>query len=162
MMLTSPLSKKDYLSALKSQMGSFWAFGTERFTGLILGNFFSISHHCDSEWNRRITGQTNSAIGFVKKTNEGCEVRFLRFKGLLHPPRFVLFMGFMLLFALLISLGRKPIPLPVTLVVAAIIAAIGTLFEAMTVESAQGGKILNALLIDPSDPFSYLHHKNEI
>ena len=41
-------------------------------------------------------------------------------------------------------------------------ALIETFFESLTENSEVGRKYLIAFLLDPTDPFSYLNHKNEI
>jgi peptidoglycan/LPS O-acetylase OafA/YrhL len=42
------------------------------------------------------------------------------------------------------------------------ISAMYTLFESLTERSQEGRHILNALLLDPSDPFSYTNNRNRI
>ena len=58
-----------YLSAMKEQMSGFTEFGIERFTGTIIGGFFSITYHSGHEFNRRITNEKHRAIGFAKPTS---------------------------------------------------------------------------------------------
>ena len=79
-----PLGKKHYLYELRQQMGSFTDFWSERFTGIILGNFIYVTHHAGHEWNRRITNEKSRAIGFVMKHGDGCAVNVIFTRGYLE------------------------------------------------------------------------------
>lgn len=84
MQYIAPLGKKEYLYELRQQMGSFTDFLSERFTGIILGNFIYITHHAGFEWNRKITNEKSRAIGFVTKHGDGCKVRVIFTRGYLE------------------------------------------------------------------------------
>jgi hypothetical protein len=85
MRIVLPLEKKKYLYDLRRQMESWFSFGEARFTGVVLGNFFYITHHAGFEWNRRITNEKTRAIGFVTRHSEGCEVKTVILRGYLDP-----------------------------------------------------------------------------
>ena len=166
--ITSPTPAAEYLRSVKENMGGHFSFGQERFTGLFLGKWFHITHHAGYSWNERYTNQKNAAVGYVKRTESGCEVRFLTFKGLLCPAQFLSFIPFSYLLMVLYLLFNgvmAPSMWTISLVVPgvmAISAAIGTLFESMTPRSEEGKRILYAMLLDPEDPFSYINNSNQI
>lgn len=170
MILSSPLSPKNYLSHLEGQMGGHFSFGMERFTGFFAGRCFCITHHAGYEWNRQYTNQKNCAVGYVRKTDTGCEVRFVRFKGALCPPQFIclnLMMFVLMMIMFLIEYQDfhvlvLAVAAGLSLITTSLAALISTFFECLTPESEEGRKILIALLMDPEDPFSYLHNKDKI
>lgn len=169
MRITSPLPKKAYLAAMKDQMDGHFDFGTERFTGFFCGSYFYVTHHAGYEWNRRYTNQKNAAMGYVRETEEGCEVRFVRFRGLLCPAQFLFTLLLMALCTVFIMLTEgfwEPkallIGLGISVAVTIISAPIATLIESLTERSEEGRRILLAFLIDPEDPFSYLNNKNRL
>ena len=169
MRITSPLPQKAYLTAMKDQMDGHFNFGTERFTGFFLGSCFYVTHHSGYEWNRKYTNQKNAAMGYVRKAEEGCEVRFIRFRGLLCPSQFLLEVLLLVLCWISIMLAEGIwipnaflIGLGISFAVTTISAPIATLFESLTERSEEGRRILLAFLLDPTDPFSYLNNKNRI
>lgn len=89
--LKSELSAKYYLSELKARLMSPFAFFRERVTGFVLGPFFAVAHHSDYEWDRRFNIVCSRAWGYVKKSEGGTEIRFLRWHGLLTPFWLVFF-----------------------------------------------------------------------
>jgi len=91
------INKKYYLHELRQQLGSFSDLWSERFTGIILGNFIYVTHHAGFEWNRRITNEKSRAIGFVTKHGDGCVVNVILSRGYLEP----LWMSFFYLLGLL-------------------------------------------------------------
>ena len=164
MRITSPLPPKAYLFHMKEQMGSFMDFAGDRFTGRFLGRLFYVTHHSGYEWNRRITNEKNGAIGYVRSHEDGCEVCFIRLKGAfcLGQFLFLLLMTAVMVAVAALEIGVwNPIYLwafPIMLVV----SAMSTLIESLTERSQEGMHILNALLLDPSDPFSYSNNQNRI
>lgn len=96
MQLIAKIEKKRYLRGLRSQMDSLFAIGQQRFTGVVLGNFFYISSHAGYEWNRRITSEVSHAIGFVHKREDGCTVNVACLRGLLDPVSLILMFLFCL------------------------------------------------------------------
>lgn len=160
----SPLSKKEYISALKGRMGSPFHFGMERSCGFFLGGFFYITHHCSHEWNRKITGERNTAIGIVNKDGDGCKVRYFMIKGLLAPHCLLGMFLFCLAICLIVLLQEDVDPatrvftLPISIVFP-LLAGLGTaVIEGTTEQSEEGAKILRCMLLDPSDPFSYMNN----
>lgn len=145
------------------QMSAHSDFGGMRFTGFFAGRFFYVTHHAGYEWNRKYSNQKNAAMGYVKQTENGCEVRFLRFRGALCPMEALpLFLGcyivglaIFLLSGILevLSLGLTMlICLAAVCVLFAIVVPIKTFFESLTEESELGRQALLALLNDPQNP----------
>ena len=164
MRYTSAMRPKEYLRHMRERMGSRWDLWSERFTGCFLGRFFYVTHHAGHEWNRRITNQKNAALGYVKETENGCEIRFLRFQGVLCPQYLIPWLVICAVFLLLCWPVLADLPL---LLIAEILLAVGfpalyTCIEISTDGSMDGRKSLLGLLIDPSDMFASLHHQNEI
>ncbi len=167
--ITSSYSPEEHLNAIKENMGGHFTFGAERFTGFFLGKWFHVTHHAGYEWNRRYTNQKNAAVGYVKETENGCEVRFVCFKGALVPAQFLWILALMIPLAFLVALSEGVTDALVIrnvflfMLIAALPASlIGTLFESLTERSEEGKRILLAMLLDPKDPFSYLSNKNKL
>lgn len=156
MKIRSPLSSKQYLSAMKSHMESFTDFGVQRYTGIFVGRFFSVTHHSGHEWNRRITNEKQRAIGFVAKDAEGCTVHCIRLAGYTNPISLIVLT---LLYSLAFCVQEQGfdlllkvwwMPVVCTLLTAVISAAA----SCWTERGEEGARMINALLIDPVDPFS--------
>ena len=164
MRIQTTITPKAYLSAMKERMGSRLAWGAERFTGCFLGRLFYVTHHAGFEWNRRITNQKNAALGIVKKTDTGCEVRCFRFQGALCPQYLIVYL--LIFSAHLLGtwpvLLEKPILMFLSILIIVGTPLLTTLFETFTDGSIEGRKNLMGLLFDPTDHFSYLNHRNEI
>lgn len=166
--IRSPLSKKVYLSALKGRMDSPFRFGTERCYGICPLGFLYVTHHCAHEWNRRITGERNTAIGIIRKDGDGCRIRFFVVKGLLAPHDLLGLFLFCLACCLSVLLRDSVDPsvivyLPLISLALTLIFGIGTaIAESVTEESAEGQRILHSILLDPTDPFSYLNNRNRL
>lgn len=145
------------------QMSAHSDFGRERFTGFFAGRFFYVTHHAGYVWNQKFSNQKNAAMGYVKRAENGCEVRFRRFRGALCPmillPLFLFFYAVCLAAFLLNgmlevqSLGNTMlICLALVGGTLAIILPLETFFESLTEESVLGRQTLLALLEDPQDP----------
>ncbi len=151
MRVISQLSKNEYLREMKEQMGRFTSFGTERFTGTIIGPFFSVTHHAGHEFNRRITNEKHRAIGFVRAQQDHTEVCCIRLAGLTNPVSLALIYIFCLLFGLFVEpevLQNKVYYFACVFVT--IIAGLATAFtDSITERGQEGSKILTAFLIDP-------------
>ena len=162
MKLFSQLSAKAYLHTMRSQMRSHMEFGAERFTGFFLGNVFSVTYHSGYEFDRRYNNPKNSALGFVVKRESGCSVHFIRLKGALNPPAFLM-LSLILTLMLLFSGMANGIPVyaPEFLLLCAglgfgsmaIAAPISALFECFSERSAEGARILLSFLQDPTSPY---------
>lgn len=145
-----PLEKKHYLHELRQQLGSLTDVFSERFTGIILGNFIYITHHAGYEWNRRITSEMSHGIGFVTKHKEGCAVNVLFTRGCLDP----LSMVFTYLFCLLVFFikGYGQLDTEAFWLSATVTVACGLLsyFMCWVTERGQAGMFeLYSLLQDP-------------
>ena len=169
MKIHTQLSKKQWLCAMKENLGSFTTFGEERFTGFFFGPVFRVYYHSGYEWNRRISNQKNTAIGYVKDTDYGCQIRFLHTKGLLYPSAFLLYCGFLTCICLISAVAHGVLSIPALLISAVIAfgtmiitAPLSALFEAFTDESEEGRKILLTTMIAPDDPCAYTNHRNEV
>ncbi len=163
MRIQSALSKEKYLSSLKGKMSGHMEWGSKRFTGFFLGSCFYVTHHAGFEWNRRYTNQKNAALGYVKQTETGSEVHFVRFRGAMCPmvflPLFLLFYGVFSAMFFYIGMqelygigGALLIPLGIVVIPFAIALPLETFFECMTDESEKGRRLLLSMLCDPSDP----------
>ncbi len=153
-----------YLEALRENMGSHFDFSVERFTGFFFGRMFTITHHADFVWNRRITNEKNTAVGFVRKHPEGCEVCFIHVRGLLAPPQFLLYLligsaAYLLPIPFYSDLpsGLFPVMLLVSLGITGVIAVISAIAESFTEESEAGRKMLFSLLMNPENPYEYIN-----
>lgn len=147
--------KGKYLAELKAQMDSVFELGQERFTGFFLGGFFSVTHHSEYNWNRRITCQMNSAVGYVKLSEDGCSVHFLKFKGYLHPIRFLVLLAFILCVLITHNAPWKVYALSILITLG--IVSIGAFMESLTEESIEGEATLLALLSNPENPYEDFH-----
>jgi len=165
MVIHSSLPKKAYLAAMKSNMSSHFEFGSERFTGYFLGSLFSVTYHSGYEYDRRYANPKNSALGFVRKTEDGCEVHFIRLKGILNPPTY-LFVSTVITLMLLFKAVMEGIPLSecaglcfaLGFGTTAIAAPISAFFESVISErSADGNRVLLSFLFDPTDPYANYH-----
>ena len=157
MTIKSHYSPKEYLVHMKSNMSGHFEFGCERFTGFFLGRLFYVTYHSGYEFNRRITNQKNAAMGYVKQTEAGCEVRFLRFRGgfcpLVFLPAYLLFLGCVLLLHAenMYSPDDFKFVLIASHVIIAISVAVSTFIESLTTGSEDGRRTLLSMLIDPYD-----------
>lgn len=164
MKFQSSHSKNAYLTELRQSFGSIFDFWDERFTGFVIGNFFCVTHHCDYEWNRRINGETNTAIGFVKKLEDGCNVHFFTVKGELRPQgMFMLICLQLLIFIFCYAFDRDPISpshIPiiagVILAVSLFVAGVSAFLSWLTENGQAGYRSLLSLLLDPMNPYENL------
>ena len=169
MKIYTRLSKKQWLSSMKENLGSFTTFGEERFTGFFFGSVFRVTYHSGYEWNRKISNQKNTAIGYVKDTDQGCQIRFLYTRGLLYPSAFLLYWGILTVLGLISAVGRGVLSIHALLITAAITfgtmvitAPLSALIESFTDESEEGRKILLTTMIAPDDPRAYTNHCNKV
>lgn len=152
MMLTSKLDKPTYLYELRKSLSSPTDFGIERFTGFVFGSFFCVTHHCSYEWNRRITSEKNTAIGFVTKNSTGTEICCINTKGELRPQFLLPWELFSILILRFLS-TEAGLYLSILGLFAACISAI---FDSLTEEGKAGHNNLISLLIDPKNPYENL------
>lgn len=160
MKYTSSLSPGMYLYEMKEHMSSFTEFGIERFTGIIIGSFFSITYHSGHEFNRRVTNEKHRAIGFVRPGENGTEISCIRLAGLTNPLSLIMLFCFCFL-CFLISGGVEVALMPEILLLCAgmtLAVALGTaLTDSLTERGQEGSKILTAFLIDPVDYYSLVN-----
>ncbi len=152
-------------------MGAFSSFGEERFTGIFLGRFFSICYHSGWEWNRKLTNEKNRAIGYVRSTPAGTEVRFIRLYGLTNPISLASLFLFGYMFSWLIigfhSLRNNVSPAmeeiqPIFCLVAGVLVMLAVALETalgsrLTERGQYGQSILMTHLKDPKDPWGRAH-----
>ena len=144
----------DYLYELRRAMGSSTDFGVERFTGVILGRFFCVTHHCSYEWEYRHTCQKNTAIGIVRDTADGSSIKYFTTTGELRPQMIIP----VYLIAIIVSLvfaGHLGIAAYIIsyFTLAAILNAI---IEPMTQARKDGKRSLHSLIADPQNPYNNL------
>lgn len=151
----SKLQPKAYMAALKSRFSFPLAlFYSERVTGITIGRCFSVAYHSPFEWNRRITGECNRAIGYVKEADGKTEIHFIRSRGMLSPFWLVFWTLFCVLFSN-VRLGE--ISIFGWFVCAAIsigICCVTAFRESLTDAGQEGAGIVTALLEKP-DEFYY-------
>ena len=148
-----------YMADMKSQLSNFTDFGVERFTGIIIGKFFSVTHHCGHEMNRRVTNEKHRAIGYVSACDEGTKITCIRLAGMTNPLSLVLIYLFCLLLSLLTGVGGEAFSLPGLLLYAVItlVAALVTAISSSVTERGQeGSRTLTAFLLDPANYYSML------
>lgn len=154
MIMHSPHAKDTYLYEMLQSLSSPTNFGIERFTGIVLGRFFCVTHHCSWDWERKYSCQKNTAIGIVKETKDGCDVRFFTTRGDLRPqwlvPVYLIFILISLVFTQTLKLAWYFIGI---YSLAAILSAI---IEPMTQPSKDGYNSLISLLKNPQNPYENL------
>lgn len=157
MTVDSPLSLKQYKAAVRDKLENYRHFFDERYSGRFIGPLFCITHHSYFEWNRRITGEMNHAIGFLKKTETGCRVHFVHTAGMLSPFHLFIFLLLSILVGLyefrdvpLVTTDSIGILLLVGVVAFAFIALISAFCDSITENGIRGENSLYELMIDPT------------
>ena len=156
MKVKSKLTRDAYLLEVRRSLSSFTDFGRERIVGFVAGNFFVITHHADFEWNRMITGEKHSAIGFVKAEDSGSRITCLRTAGALNPLSLLTLYPFALLCTLYngFLFEATGFSMLIALVISLIAAGITAIQDSITEQGAEGRKTLTAFLTDPSNYYS--------
>ena len=155
----SELPVKTYLYELKSQLDSVMNFGIERFTGMVIGPFFSITHHCGYEMNRRITNEKHRAIGFVSTTENGTRIKCIRLAGMTNPLSLIgvfLFYEFLLVIMDGGVLAFTAPAIIIGVVIMLFVALTTAVSHSVTERGQEGSRTLTAFLIDPVDYYSML------
>ena len=157
MRFESQMSHADYLAAMKEQMSSFSDFGLERFTGIIIGSFFSITYHSGFVSNRRITNEKHRAIGFVAPTRSGVNVHCIRLAGMTNPLSLLSMYCFCFVVSVLVS-DLQTALLPQCLsffgTLTCIMAMITAIASSITVRGREGARILSGFLLNPLNFYS--------
>lgn len=156
----SDLSCSAYLFSMKEQMSGFTEFGIERFTGIFIGRFFSVTYHSGHEFNRRITNEKHRAIGFIKPDDKGTMVSCIRLAGLTNPLSLIGIFAFCFLIVLLrggFEVAIMPQMLMVNVAITLITALLTAFTDSITERGQEGSKILTAFLIDPADFYSLVN-----
>lgn len=159
MKVISKLPCEVYLYEMKEHMGGFTEFGIERFTGIIIGRFFSITYHCGHEFNRRITNEKHRAIGFVRSCENGTQVSCIRLAGMTNPLSLIGLFGFCFLICLLrggFELALMPEMMIANAAITLVAALITAFTDSITERGQEGSKMLTAFLIDPVDYYSLM------
>lgn len=155
MTILSHLDASTYLYELRQSLGSPTDYWNERFTGIVLGRFICITHHCGNyDWEQRFRFQTNTAIGIVKKASDGCIVRFITTKSILRPLWLIpAYLIVLLVDILFIKTFQFAIYYSCILTISALLSA---LIESMTAASKDGYKSLVSLLKNPQNQYENL------
>jgi hypothetical protein len=159
MKVISKLSCSVYLYEMKQQLGSFSAFGTERFTGIIIGRFFSITYHSGHEFNRRITNEKHRAIGFAWPCENGTEISCIRLAGMTNPLSLIGLFIFCNLICMLrggLELALMPEMMIANAAITLTAALITAFTDSITERGQEGSKMLTAFLVDPIDYYSLM------
>lgn len=148
MKVLSELTVKDYRERFKESLDSRFAFGSERFTGWMIGRFFSLSYFSGHEFLRRNYPICNKAMGFVRERDGKAEILFLTFKGITDPVSFLLlYLGCLVIFA------AAKIPLSIgwwlSLLWYAAVAALTFLFTALSERGKEGDQKLKVFAEHP-------------
>jgi hypothetical protein len=157
MKYTSSHSYYSYITAMKEQMSGFSEFGIERFTGTIIGGFFSITYHSGHEFNRRITNEKHRAIGIVRPDGNGTKISCIRLAGMTNPLSLIGMYVFCFLLFLIgggIEIALMPNVLWLCAGMTAFVALATAFTDSITEKGQEGSKILTAFLIDPLDFYS--------
>ena len=157
MIVDSPLSPKQYKAAVRSRLENYRNFLDERYTGRFIGPVFYITQHSYWEWNRRVTGEMNNAIGFIKKTESGCSVHFIHTTGILNPFHLILFFLFFMIVGVF-SFRDLPLDKGEALGILLLISFIGLIItalmtaisDALTENGLRGESCLYELMMDPT------------
>ena len=109
MKVLSELTVKEYRERFKESLDSRLALGSERFTGWMIGGFFSLNYYSGHEFMRRNYPILNKAMGFVRKKDGKAEISFLTFMGITDPFSFLLmYLGCLVILAIVdIPLGMS-------------------------------------------------------
>lgn len=153
----SNLSCIRYLMEMKEHMSSFFEFGIERFTGIIIGRFFSITYHSGHEFNRRITNEKHRAIGFIRPNGDGTEISCIRLAGLTNPLSLMGIYAFCFFICLLrggLELALMPQLLIMNAIITVVAALVTALTDSITERGQEGAQTLTAFLIDPVNFYS--------
>ena len=158
MIIQSNLQAKDYLPALRGQIDNRITFGQEHLSGFVLGSVFSVTYHSGYEYDRRYSNPKNSAIGYVRETENGCEAHFLHTTGLLYPFGYLLMMlgtaAFYFCFVLANhapEMLAAPIILGFTFLFPLLPILVSAVFESFTDRSLDGAATLFRIMRDPKD-----------
>lgn len=157
MKYTSNLPYTVYLYEMKQQMSSFTEFGMERFTGTIIGGFFSITYHSGHEFNRRVTNEKHRAIGFARPDGKGTKISCIRLAGLTNPLSLIGLFGFCFLLFLLgggLEIALMPEILGLCAGMTLVVALFTAFTDSITERGQEGSRILTAFLIDPLNFYS--------
>lgn len=162
MNILSAVPKDEYLEAMRSEMGSFTAFGSERFVGTVIGPCFSVTYCSGCEWNRKITNEKNRAIGYVRSTPEGTQVRCIRLTGFTNPASLLIYFVTYFLMVLAVQINQGVI---VGLALTVVLALIGTIVTALytaltdrlTERGQEGYRVVTAFLHDPRDFYGKIY-----
>lgn len=149
-----------YISAMREQMSGLTEFGIERFTGTIIGRFFSITYHSGHEFNRRITNEKHRAIGFARSCGDGTKISCIRLAGMTNPMSLIGIFGFCFLISLLrggTDLALMPEMLITDAVVTVLTALITAFTDSVTERGQEGSRVLTAFLVDPVDFYSLVN-----
>ena len=115
-----------------------------------------MTHHAGFQRNQRITCQMNSAWGYIKKTNTGCEILYHTAKSWLCPHMMLLHLLINLLYAIASGFRfdtLRNIPGIITFIVICVFVSfpiIYTFGESTTEESINGEKIPTWIDIRPN------------
>lgn len=160
MQYDSQLPCSVYLYEMKQQMGSFTEFGMERFTGTIIGSFFSVTYHSGHEFNRRVTNEKHRAIGFVRPHGKGTKVSCIRLAGMTNPLSLMAIFGIGFLSFLIgggLEMARMPEILALNAGMTLVIALVTAFTDSVTERGQEGSRLLTAFLIDPVNYYSIVN-----
>lgn len=151
--LEVPYPKGKYLADMKDKRGSIFSVFDERVTGMVFGPFFAVAHHMPREWNRKITGETNRAYGFVMEKEGRTQIRYIRSFGQLSFGWLLLITVFGELVFALSGEALGWTGLAASAVISLLVCTVTSIGELMTENGQIGAAELEKFLKNPEEYF---------
>ena len=149
----SELPVKAYCRILRQKLDSPFYVFDERMNGIVIGPFFSLAHHAEWEWNRKITSECNRAWGYVQEKHGKTKVRFIRGKGQLSPLWVTVF-AVIINILCYIQIGQWPAKYwLVGFLISAAVCAVTAFEDSMTENGIAGAEEITRMLRDPEGYF---------
>ena len=148
MRVLTELTVTEYREQFREALDSWLAFGSERFTGWMIGKFFTLNYFSGREFMRRNYPISNKAMGFIREKDGKAEVCFLTFMGITDPVSFLL-----MYLGCLIVLKISEVPITIgwwlSLLWYGAFALMTFLFTALSETGSEGNKMLKVFVERP-------------
>lgn len=149
--LVVPFPKGKYLAEMKYKRGSVFSVFDARVTGIVVGSFFAVAHHMPWEWNRKISGESNRAYGFVTEKDGKTQIRYIRSFGQLSLGWLLLMTAFVELVFVLNSEELGWTGLAVSAVISLLVCGMTSLGVLLTENGQAGAEELEKFLMNPEE-----------
>ena len=104
-LLCSPQSPQDFTASLRAHLAPS-GVQADHYEGWFWGNFFSIGYVSAGAAARKYHPVRNRILGWVRPTDQGCQIRWFRFQGCTDPISLTtLYLGSLLFLVLIRRLG---------------------------------------------------------